>query len=157
EPEPLPAGGYRHAFGGDGTGVGADLTEPCAFLDLLASLDIRLVCVAVGSPYYSPHVQRPALFPPSDGYLPPEDPLVGVARQIAATAEIKRRHPGVAIVGSGYSYLQEWLPHVAQRAVAGGGTDFVGLGRVVLSYPELPADVLEGRPLQTKSFCRTFG
>ena len=30
-----------------------------------------------GSPYYNPHVQRPALFPPSDGYLPPEDPLRG--------------------------------------------------------------------------------
>ena len=29
-------------------------------------------------------------------------------------------------------------------------TDFVGLGRMVLSYPELPADVLAGAPLQRK-------
>jgi hypothetical protein len=35
-------------------------------------------------------------------------------------------------------------------------TDFVGLGRMVLSYPELPADVLAGRPLQRKLVCRTF-
>ena len=33
---------------------------------------------------------------------------------------------------------------------------FVGLGRMVLSYPDLPADVLEGRPLKRKALCRTF-
>jgi NADPH2 dehydrogenase len=34
--------------------------------------------------------------------------------------------------------------------------DLVGLGRMVLSYPELPADVLGGAPLRRKSICRTF-
>jgi hypothetical protein len=117
---------------------------------------VRWVCITAGSPYYNPHMQRPALFPPSDGYLPPEDPLVGVARQIAATASLKKDFPGMAIVGSAYSYLQEWLPHVAQYNVRHGMTDFVGLGRMVLSYPDLPADVLAGRPLQRKQICRTF-
>ena len=74
EPEPL-AGKYRFAFGGDGTGLGIDLTEPKQFMDLLASLGIRMVCITAGSPYYNPHLTRPATFPPSDGYLPPEDPL----------------------------------------------------------------------------------
>ena len=32
----------------------------------------------------------------------------------------------------------------------------VGLGRVMLSYPELCADVLAGRPLQRGLICRTF-
>jgi hypothetical protein len=32
----------------------------------------------------------------------------------------------------------------------------VGLGRMVLSYPDLPADVLAGRPLQPRLVCRTF-
>jgi hypothetical protein len=27
---------------------------------------------------------------------------------------------------------------------------------MVLSYPDLPADVLEGRPLQRRRICRTF-
>ena len=31
-----------------------------------------------------------------------------------------------------------------------------GLGRMVLSYPELPADVVAGRKLQRKKVCRTF-
>ncbi len=147
---------YPYAFGGDGTGLGIDLTEPRAFLDLLQSLGISLVCISVGSPYYNPHLQRPALFPPSDGYLPPEDPLVGVARQLALTAELKRHCPSLAVVGSGYSYLQEWLPHVGQAVVRSGGADFVGIGRLVLSYPELPADTLSGRPLDRKRLCRTF-
>jgi 2,4-dienoyl-CoA reductase-like NADH-dependent reductase (Old Yellow Enzyme family) len=136
--------------------VGVDLTEPYAFLDLLASLDIELVCVTAGSPYYNPHVIRPALFPPSDGYGPPEDPLAGVARQIAVTASLKKHRPELTFVGSAYSYLQEWLPNVAQHVVRTGMADFVGLGRMTLSYPDMVADVLAGRPLKRKCICRTF-
>ena len=147
---------YRFAFGGDGTGLGIDLTEVSALLDQCEAWGVRLICATAGSPYYNPHIVRPATFPPSDGYLPPEDPIVGVARQIAATAALKARHPGLAFVGSGYSYLQDWLPNVAQRVVRDGGVDFVGLGRMVLSYPDLPADVLAGRPLGRKRICRTF-
>ncbi len=112
--------------------------------------------MSAGSPYYNPHLQRPALFPPSDGYLPPEDPLAGVARQVRATTLLKKDFPEMVLVGSAYSYLQEWLPNVGQRVVREGGADFIGLGRMVLSYPELPADVLAGRPLQRKKICRTF-
>nr|MBA3296413.1 NADH:flavin oxidoreductase [Acidobacteriota bacterium] len=107
-------------------------------------------------PYYCPHVQRPAAFPPSDGYEPPEDPLRGVARQIDATARLKSEFPEMAFVGSGYTYLQEWLAHVAEFTVRSGWTDFVGLGRLTLSYPEMPADVLAGAPLRRKAICRTF-
>jgi hypothetical protein len=117
---------------------------------------VRWVCTSAGSPYYNPHLQRPALFPPSDGYLPPEDPLRGVARQIEATARLKADFPGIAFVGSAYSYLQEWLPNVAERVLRERRADFIGLGRMVLSYPELPADVLAGRPLDRKRICRTF-
>ena len=99
---------------------------------------------------------RPALFPPSDGYEPPEDPLVGVARQVNACAALKKRFPNLLFVGSAYTYLQEWLPHVAQHQVRTGGVDFVGLGRMILAYPHLPADVLAGRPLDRKRICRTF-
>jgi 2,4-dienoyl-CoA reductase-like NADH-dependent reductase (Old Yellow Enzyme family) len=155
-PESFAGDRYAYAFGGDGTGLGLDLSEPFQLLDLLAELSVRLVCVTVGSPYYNPHRQRPAFFPPSDGYLPPEDPLVGVAIQLKVTAELKARRPDLVIVGSGYSYLQEWLPHVAQAVVRSGGVDFVGLGRMALSYPELPADVLAGRSLERKKICRTF-
>jgi 2,4-dienoyl-CoA reductase-like NADH-dependent reductase (Old Yellow Enzyme family) len=156
EPVPWEEGPWRHGFGADERGLGIDLDEPSRLLALLEELGVELVCSTAGSPYTNPHIQRPAYFPPSDGYLPPEDPLAGVARQIAATAALKRRHPGLVVVGSAYSYLQEWLPYVAQRVVREGGADLIGLGRMALAYPELPADLLAGRGLATKRLCRTF-
>jgi len=151
------AAGYRHAFGLVANGeVDGALADGRAFLRLLEEQGVRFVCTSGGSPYYCPHVQRPALFPPVDAYDPPEDPLRGVARQVEITARLKRDFPGLAFVGSAYSYLQEWLPHVAQHSVRRGLVDFVGLGRVALSYPELPADVLSGAPLRRKLLCRTF-
>jgi 2,4-dienoyl-CoA reductase-like NADH-dependent reductase (Old Yellow Enzyme family) len=79
-----------------------------------------------------------------------------VARQIEAAAELKRQFSDMRFVGSAYSYLQEFLPHVGQGAVRQGWTDFVGLGRMALTYPDIAADVLEGRPLSTARICRTF-
>jgi 2,4-dienoyl-CoA reductase-like NADH-dependent reductase (Old Yellow Enzyme family) len=156
EPE-VPEDEYDSAFGlVRGDDVDAGLADGREFLALLRELEVPWVCLTAGSPYYNPHVQRPALFPPNDGYLPPEDPLRGVARQIAATARLKAEFPDLVIVGSAYSYLQEYLPHVGQRVLKDGGADFVGLGRMALSYPELPADVLAGSKLQRKRICRTF-
>ena len=154
--EPEYSGHYQEAFGGDGHGTGIDLTEVLQVIKCFEDWGIELVCITAGSPYYVPHIQRPALFPPSDGYLPPEDPLVGVARQIKVTHEIKKSFPNVAVVGSAYSYLQEWLPNVAEAVVAGSMADFVGLGRMVLSYPEMPDDILNGKPLIRNKICRTF-
>ena len=133
-----------------------DLTEAIKFLSLLEELEIKLVNITAGSPYYNPHIQRPALYPPSDGYQPPEDPLVGVARQMEATRSLKQRFPDLIVVGTAYTYLQEFLPFVAQAAVRQGWVDTIGLGRMVLSYPELPADVLSGKTLAHKKICRTF-
>lgn len=155
---PTPwTGSYPYAFGADPDNpLEMDLSEPFAFLALLESLGIRLVCLTAASPYYNPHLQRPAMTPPSDGYLPPEDPLTGVARQIEAVARAKARFPNLVFVGSAYTYLQEWLPNVASAQVAAGRVDSVGLGRMVLSYPDLPADIQAGRPLQRRQICRTF-
>lgn len=147
---------YQEAFGGDTTGTGIDLTEVFEMLGYFEELGIELVCITAGSPYYVPHIQRPAIFPPSDGYLPPEDPLVGVARQIRITNEIKKKFPNLAIVGSAYSYLQEWLPHVSEAVVEENAADFVGLGRMVLSYPDMPDDILNGNQLVRGKICRTF-
>jgi NADPH2 dehydrogenase len=155
EPE-APGDGYRCAFGFTPVGAPGDVDDGDRLLTVLRDLGVTWVCLTAGSPYYNPHIQRPALFPPSDAYLPPEDPLVGVARQIQATAALKARHPALAIVGSAYTYLQEWLPNVAHAVVRRGMADFVGIGRLVLSYPQFPADVLQGRPLKRNLFCRTF-
>jgi len=148
---------YEYGFGIDADDpVAYDLEETRLFLDLLRSLEIGLVNLSAGSPYYNPHIQRPACYPPSDGYQPPVDPLVDVARQIDVVGQIKADYPDLLIVGTAYSYLQEYLPHVAQCAVREGKVDFIGLGRVVLSYPDLPADVLGAGEMATRKICRTF-
>jgi 2,4-dienoyl-CoA reductase-like NADH-dependent reductase (Old Yellow Enzyme family) len=148
---------YRWGFGVNPSNpVEMDLTETVRFLSLLDDLGIRLVNISAGSPYYNPHVQRPALYPPSDGYQPPEEPLQGVARQMRVTRDLKQQFPRLLVVGSAYTYLQDFLPHVAQAAVREGWVDCVGLGRMVLAYPTLPRDVIEGRRIQYKQVCRTF-
>ena len=154
EPESRSVPGFSVLASDDG--LESALEESRGVLRMLEGLGVRWICATAGSPYYNPHIQRPAMFPPLDGYEPPEDPLRGVARQIQATALLKRDFPGLVFVGSAYSYLQEWLPHVGQHNVREGLCDFVGLGRIVLSYPDLPADVLAGAPLRRNAFCRTF-
>jgi 2,4-dienoyl-CoA reductase-like NADH-dependent reductase (Old Yellow Enzyme family) len=148
---------YRWGFGVNADNpVEPDIAEPLRFLALLRELNIRLVNISAGSPYYNPHIQRPALYPPSDGYQPPEDPLLGVARQMQFTRDLKQQFPDLILVGTGYTYLQDFLPNVTQAALSEGWIDSVGLGRMVLSYPQLPLDILRGEKIRSKRLCRTF-
>jgi 2,4-dienoyl-CoA reductase-like NADH-dependent reductase (Old Yellow Enzyme family) len=148
---------YEYGFGVDASDPREmDLTETIGLLKLLTEIGVASVNISCGSPYYNPHIQRPAIFPPSDGYQPPEDPLVGVARQIHATRRCKLAVPNLPLVGTGYSYLQDYLPQAAQAAVREGWVDIVGLGRMVLSYPEMPHDCLTTGKLARKKVCRTF-
>ncbi len=149
---------YRYGFGvNPNNPVEYDLTEPLRFAGLLGSLGVKLLNVSGGSPYYNPHVLRPAAYPPSDGYQPAHDPLIDVARHLRVTKALKAAAPaGLAVIGSGYSYLQEYLPQVAQAVVRGGGTDIVGLGRMTLSYPEILADASTRGTLENRLLCRTF-
>jgi len=156
--EPVKFSGqrYPYAFGGDGTGLGTNLTEPLALLDLLFKLDIKLVCISAGAGYNA-HILRPYFTPSLDSYRPPEDPLAGVARLISATAELKQKRPELVYVGSGYSYLQQWLPNIAQNVIRNSMADFVGIGRMSLCYPDIVADILAGRALKSRFICRTCG
>jgi len=148
---------YRYAFGANKDNpLEYDLTETKAFFEILRGLGIRFVNVTAASPYYNPHIIRPALYPPSDGYHPPEDPFVGVMRQLEVVRELKKAFPDFCLMGSGYTYLQDFFPNVAQAVVSRGWVDLVGLGRMVLAYPELPLDILQGRAPNKKRYCRTF-
>ncbi len=149
---------YRFAFGANPDNpVEPEIGETVKFMELCAELGVKLLNTSAGSPYYTPHIQRPAAYPPSDGYQPAYDPLIDVARQIQIVRQMKQQAPAnLAIVGSGYSYLQEYLPHVAQYVVRNGWADSVGIGRVILSYPTILADAIEGKALNPRLICRTF-
>lgn len=158
---------YRYGFGVNANNpVEYDLTETFQFAELCVQLGVKILNLSAGSPYYNPHIQRPAAYPPSDGYQPAHDPLIDVARQINAVRQVKEHLAKVqlsmpnaqcpVLIGTAYSYLQEYLPHVAQYAVRHGWTDMVGLGRMVLSYPEMLADATTKGALTPKLICRTF-
>ena len=149
---------YRYGFGvneRDPTRI--DLTETFQFVELCAQLGVKILNTTAGSPYYTPHLQRPAAYPPSDGYQPAHDPLMDVARQLHAVKLLKARAGNqMVVIGSGYSYLQEYLPHVAQRVVREGWADMVGIGRVVLSYPTMLTEAAQKGALEKALICRTF-
>ncbi len=134
-----------------------DLTEALALMDLCGELGVKLLNTTAGSPYYTHHIQRPAAYPPVDGYQPAYDPLVDVARQMDGVRQLKARLPhGMAVVSSALSYLQEFLPHVSQALLREGWTDFAGLGRVVLSYPDILTAAMGQGALEKRLICRTF-
>jgi NADPH2 dehydrogenase len=149
---------YRYGFGvNPDNPIEYDLTETFRFVELCASLGVKIVNLSAGSPYYNPHIQRPAAYPPSDGYQPAHDPLIDVARQIDVVRQVRKSAPrSIVVIGSAYSYLQEFLPHVAQAVVREEWTDMVGLGRMSLSYPAILAEAVAKGALEKKFICRTF-
>jgi 2,4-dienoyl-CoA reductase-like NADH-dependent reductase (Old Yellow Enzyme family) len=149
---------YRYGFGvnqDDPSQI--DLSETFEFVKLCGELGVKVLNTTAGSPYYTPNLQRPAAFPPSDGYQPAYDPLIDVERQVHAVRQVKAIAPkGLYVIGSGYTYLQEFLAPVANAVVRAGWADGIGLGRAVLSYPAMLTDAIEGKTLQKKFICRTF-
>lgn len=149
---------YPYAFGTNPNNpLEVNLDETIRFMTLCADLGVKIINLSAGSPYYNPHIQRPAAYPPSDGYQPAHDPLIDVVRQIQVVRQLRARAPSnLVTVGTAYSYLQEYLPHVAQAVVRQGWTDMIGMGRMVLSYPAILSDAVTKGGLTPKLICRTF-
>ena len=133
-----------------------DLAEPRQVIQWLVEDGVSIINVTMGNPYANPHVLRPAEYPPVDGYHAPEHPLLGVLRHFRATAEIQRSIPSVPVVGSGYSWLQEFAIHAGAGNVATGGCSIVGLGRATLSQPDFVQQLQKYGKLNRKTTCRTF-
>ena len=77
-PFPVP---FHSGFGVDRNDpLKEDLSEPVMVAGMLREAGLRMINVTMGSPYYNPHVGRPAERSPVDGYDAPEHPLFGVAR-----------------------------------------------------------------------------
>lgn len=60
------------------------------------------------------------------------------------------------IVGSGYSWLQEFVPQAAAANVSLGRAAFAGLGRGTLSQPDFVKQLADTGRLDRKRVCRTF-
>jgi 2,4-dienoyl-CoA reductase-like NADH-dependent reductase (Old Yellow Enzyme family) len=133
-----------------------DLTEPLQWVAEMVRLGVALVNVSMGSPYATPHVIRPFEYPPPDGYETPEHPLLGVDRHFRLAAAVQQAFPGMPVVGSGYSYLQEYLGHAGAANLRDGRVSFVGVGRAALPQPDFARQLQESGRLDRKRVCRTF-
>jgi 2,4-dienoyl-CoA reductase-like NADH-dependent reductase (Old Yellow Enzyme family) len=77
-------------------------------------------------------------------------------RHLDAAATIQAAVPEVPVVGSGYSWLQDFFPQVAAAQIAQRRCGFAGLGRGTLSQPDFAAQLLRQGKLERKTVCRTF-
>lgn len=133
-----------------------DLTEPLWWVGEMVRLGVALVNVSMGNPYATPHVIRPFEYPPPDGYETPEHPLLGVERHFRLTAALQRAYPQLPFVGSGYSWLQEFLFHAGAANLEAGNVSFVGVGRGALAQPDFARQLQDHGKLDRKRICRTF-
>jgi 2,4-dienoyl-CoA reductase-like NADH-dependent reductase (Old Yellow Enzyme family) len=120
-----------------------DPAEPLRLIGLLREAGVSLVNVTLGSPYYNPHIGRPFERAPVDGYSPPEHPLVGVERHLRLTAAVQLAYPGLAVIGTGYSWLRHFAANAGAASVEAGWVSLMGLGRGALAYPDFAADLAE--------------
>ena len=153
-PHELP---LKTAFGtNDDDHLQEDLTEPLELMRGLESWGVSLVNVSMGNPYSNPHVVRPSDYPPIDGYHSPEHPLIGITRHFRIAAAMQAAVPNLPVVGSGYSWLQEFAMHAAAANVADGSVAAIGMGRATLSHPDFARQLQEHGHLERKRVCRTF-
>jgi 2,4-dienoyl-CoA reductase-like NADH-dependent reductase (Old Yellow Enzyme family) len=156
-PHPYSGGPLVDGWGVDPTDPSRpDLTEPLRFIGELRQLGVSLVNATLGNPYASPHLLRPAEHPPPDGYDAPENPLVGVERHVRLTAAVQTAFPDLPVVGSGYSYLQDFVPHAAAVNVLDGRCTFAGVGRLSLAQPDFARQTRDHGRLDRRRVCRTF-
>lgn len=132
-----------------------DMTEPLKLLARMKEKGLVYISTTCGTPYGRAWVNRPfdRLIPGSP--QPPEHPLEGVCRGIALTAQAQRACPDLAMAGFGYSWLRQFIPNVAAGILAEGGAAFVGLGRELFAYPDMPRDILEKRGVDKNRVCVT--
>ena len=146
-----------YTYGGFGLDVNNplrdDLTEPKMLVKMLVDEGVKLINVSMGSPYYNMHYGRPFERAPIDGYESPEHPLVGVDRHFRIAGEIQKAFPDLVVVGTGYSWLREYLLPAAESNLRRRRVTIVAVGRGGIAYPNYARDALTRRELERAKVC----
>jgi len=131
-----------------------DLEEPIKLVQKLYEMGVRIINLTMGTPYYNSHVNRPF---DKGGYIPPEHPLVGVARLNSGIGQVQKAVPGIAVVGTGYSWLRQFSPYLAAGTLEKGLATFIGYGRESFAYPDFARDILQNGVLKKEKCCIACG
>jgi 2,4-dienoyl-CoA reductase-like NADH-dependent reductase (Old Yellow Enzyme family) len=130
-----------------------DLKEPKQALSRLIEEGCSLFNITAGIPRLLPHLGRPFDRPLPGAPVPPDHPLEGVFRLISITAEIQKEFPDIPMVGTGYSWLRQFFPHVGAAVLRSKMAHFVGMGRSAFAYPDAPLDLMTNGKLDPKKTC----
>ncbi len=148
--------GFAYPYGWgvrEGGGLSVDLTEPLRLIgELRDQFDVPLLNITMGNPYKNPHVNRPY---DNGNYVPPEHPIEGVGRVMQGLSDIQHAYPELPILGSAFSYLRGYAPHLAAGMVGGGHCAMAGFGRMAFANPDFPNQLR--RDGQIGKVCMTCG
>jgi 2,4-dienoyl-CoA reductase-like NADH-dependent reductase (Old Yellow Enzyme family) len=152
---------YEGIPGGFGTSgpreVAEDLYEPLTFARMLGEAGMDYVNVSAGIPAITPEIVRPTKNYPEGIYR-----HFGWAKMVKAVVQ-------VPVIGSGYSYLRDGKNDLkepdpskksfiywAEKNLAEGNVDLVGVGRQSLADPLFAKRILSGETDQVR-FCVACG
>ena len=139
-------------------GVGEEqslaLDEPLRLVRDLAAMDVTLINITMGTPYFNPHVNRPYA---RGGYEQPENPIDGVARLLYGCKRAQAEAPDVVCVATGMSYLRQFGPAIAAGLIEEGGAKCVGWGRGAFAYPDFARDIIGNGAMTPGKCCVTCG
>jgi 2,4-dienoyl-CoA reductase-like NADH-dependent reductase (Old Yellow Enzyme family) len=131
-----------------------DLSEPIRLIRILSKKGIKMINISSGNPYYNPHVGRPYDTGP---YIPPEHPLIAVARMLDMTRQIQQSVPDMVVAATGFSWMREFAANIAAGCIKDGWFKAAGFGRQAFAYPDFARDILEKGVMERKKCCITCG
>ncbi len=132
-----------------------DLREPIELIRQLKALGVPLINITIGNPYFNPHFGRPFDFPIKNANLPAEHPLEGIVRFTEITRTIQQTFPDLPVIGTGYSWLRQFLPYIAAGILKTGGAQLIGQGRGMFAYPDSIKDLKEKGEMNPRKVCVT--
>ena len=130
-----------------------DLTEPLQLIGILNELGYHGINVTIANPYFNPHYGRPYDRPVVGGSVPEEHPLIAVDRLLHLVKQVQNANQDMTIVGTGYSWLRQFVPYIAAGAVQNGWNKIAGLGRGAFAYPDFAKDILKNGRMEPRKSC----
>jgi len=133
-----------------------DQEEPIKLVKLLKKVGVDLLSNSAGNPYgQHPHVTRPSDTPSTKQLESDEHPLVSVNRLFEFTRIVQEAAGDVPVIGSGYTWLRQFLPYVGSANIRKGYCTMMGLGRTAFAYFDAPKDILTKGEMEAKKCCIT--
>jgi len=132
-----------------------DLTEAKQLVSELQSLEVPLLNITIGNPYFNPHLNRP-YEQQIRGVTPyDEHPLVGVSRFCHIVGEMQQAFPKLPMITGGCAWLRHLVPYVAAGMIELHWTTLFGQGRGMFAYPDLVSGILTTGAMDPQKVCIT--